>query len=134
MARLHLIIGLVTLAAFIGTGVYLHFELPAIIERDATLRFTHRANHIYLLLAGLVNIMAGVSRTPHPRRWRCTMQTIGSCGLLISPLVLLVAFVLEADSVNAFRPVTAIGVMIAFAGVILHLFGIQRSTNLTSTT
>lgn len=126
MNRLHITIGLLTVAVFIGTGVYMHFELPALIEHDHALRFTHRANHIYLLLAGLINLALGIYLSPHPRAWRRVMQRIGSWALLIAPVVLLAAFVIESRSLNEFRPVTALGVMIALAGTLAHVFGLQR--------
>ena len=126
MKRLHLILGLCTIAAFIGTGVYLKLALPELIERDHALRFTHRANHVYLLLAGLVNVVAGIYLAPHPKRWRRAMQSIGSGALLAAPAVLFIAFLLEAPSVSAVRPFTSVGLLIAFAGTLAHLFGIRR--------
>lgn len=124
--RLHIVVGLLTFAAFLATGVYMHFALPGLIEQDHALRFTHRANHIYLLLAGLINLVMGVYVSPRPQRWRRTMQRVGSIALLLAPAVLLIAFLAEAHSTSEFRPVTAIGVMTTLAGSLLHLFGLQR--------
>lgn len=126
MSRFHIIIGLCTVAAFIGTGVYLELALQPIIERDPALRFTHRANHIYLLMSGLLNIAVGTYWRPHPKAWRRKMQTMASIALGVAPAVLLAAFIFEAQHDSPIRPITAAGALLCFLGVMLNLFGRQK--------
>ena len=48
--RLDLVVGLLTVAVFLGTGLYMKTQFPALYGDNQTVRFLYRANHIYILL------------------------------------------------------------------------------------
>jgi hypothetical protein len=58
MRKLHLIVGLAGVAVFLATGLYMHARFPALYGGNEALRFMYRANHVYLLLASLINVLA----------------------------------------------------------------------------
>ena len=53
MRIMHLLIGLVGFAAFLGTGLYMARHFPGAYASDEAIRYMYRANHVYLLLASL---------------------------------------------------------------------------------
>ena len=61
MARIHRLAGLGFVLMFVATGVWLRFRGHAVIEQDEAIRFSLRANHLYILFAGLVNVAVGMN-------------------------------------------------------------------------
>ena len=121
MARLHRLAGLGFVLLFIATGVWLRFRGQAVIDQDDAIRFSLRANHVYILFAGLVNIAVGLN-PPHPAvPWRRRLQLVGSAVLLMAPLLLLVAFIVEGPQARAHRPLTSIGVILMFLAVMCQI-------------
>ena len=87
-----------------------------------------RSRHIYILAAGLVNLMLGLYLTRHASGWRRTTQDIGSILLVASIVMLLVAFASEPRS--GFHPemwCSAIGLYALFAGCMAHAVSFVRS-------
>jgi DMSO reductase anchor subunit len=129
MARLHLVVGIGGVAAFLLTGLYMRLEFPGAYDGDATMRMLFRSAHIYLLLASLMNVLVGVHasdvRTKAPRRagvapparWR----RAGSVLLLLAPLFFLLAFAIEPEVGRVERPYALAGAVAALAGTSIHL-------------
>jgi hypothetical protein len=124
--NLHLVVGLVGVVVFLGTGAYMRATFPDLYAANEALRYTARANHVYVLLASLVNIVLGLYLPPLRAGWRAAAATVGSILALASPAVLCFAFVFEAPMAAPERVLTLVGVVTAAAGVALHLLGGAR--------
>lgn len=122
----HYIIGALTLILFIVSGQYLGlryagFSNPELYGHNEAVRYLFRANHIYLLLPALINLLLGSYLTLAPGRGRRIVQYIGSALLLVSTVLLLVAFVIEPPNPSPERPWSYFGLIAVFGGTLLHL-------------
>ena len=123
---LHLVVGFVGLVAFLSTGAYMFGEFPELYAGNEALRYIYRANHIYLLLASLVNLALGAQPwTPLAGRW-AAVRAGGSLLVAAAPSVLLLAFILEAPQVSPERLVTALGIYALLLGVVAQLVSAAR--------
>lgn len=123
MRRLHLLAGIVTVLAFLITGQVMRHHDPPMSTLTAEARLLLRSRHIYILSGGLVNVLLGIYFQPR-KRWRAVVQSIGSGLLLISPVLLTLAFVLEPAA--GFRQEmwwSSFGLYALFGGAMLHLAG-----------
>ena len=118
---MHRVVGAATIAAFIVTGVYLKLRGSHLFEADEMVRFIFRANHVYILFAGLLNVAVGAYMQLHERRWRRNLQVAGSVCLLIAPMILVLAFMYEPGQASPQRPLTSAGVMLLFLGILCHV-------------
>ncbi|HWS98672.1 MAG TPA: hypothetical protein VN256_00275 [Pyrinomonadaceae bacterium] len=132
MKRLHLTFGVLVVLVFLLTGQYMDFQDPKVRElTDEGTRMMFRSRHIYVLLAGLVNLGVGVYFTSHGARWRKTMQIAGSILILLAPLLMTAAFFYEPTLKGLQRTFTQPAIVALFAGVFLHLFsGIRQAGEL----
>ena len=126
MKRFHFIIGLVTFAAFLATGVVMRFHEPPTTQLSDAMRLFMRSRHIFILAAGLLNLVAGCYLSPNPPGWRRVVQTIGSLLFLSAPAPLVVAFFLEPSRGDLDAPLGHIGVFALFAGTLLHVVSCWR--------
>ncbi len=81
-----------------------------------------RSRHIYILLAGLLNLGIGVYFVYWRERWRKRLQMTGSALLIIAPLVMIVAFFYEPTLKGLQRPLTLPAIVALLVGVFFHLF------------
>jgi hypothetical protein len=123
MRTVHRGIGVATIAAFIVTGIYLKLRGPDLFETNEMVRFVYRANHVYILFAGLLNVAVGAYLCLHAKRWRRNLQLAGSIMLLIVPVILVLAFMHEPGHTSPQRPLTSAGVMLLFLGILCHVPG-----------
>jgi len=119
----HLLVGVATVLVFLGTGLYMRSGFPELYEGNETIRYLFRANHVYLLFSGLVNILLGVYRQASETRWKSLLQSAGSWILVFSPALFLAAFVFEPPQASPMRPVTLLAVFLTFFGVVAHMIG-----------
>ena len=117
----HRIVGVATIAAFIVTGIYLKLRGPDLFEPNEMVRFIYRANHVYILFAGLLNVAVGAYLCLHAKRWKRNLQLAGSIMLLIAPLILVLAFIHESGHASPQRPLTSAGVMLLVLGILCHV-------------
>jgi hypothetical protein len=117
MARVHLVVGIGGVVAFLATGLYMRLEFPAAYAGDATMRMLFRSAHIYLLLASLMNVLAGV----HASRVRSKWRRAGSILLLLAPVFFLMAFAIEPAVGRVERPYALAGAVAALVGTSIHL-------------
>jgi len=118
---IHTIVGIATTIVFISTGLLMRFHYTRIYESNHLVRMMFRSIHIYILLAGLLNISLGIymSLLDSPRR-RAT-QLFGSICILSAPLLLIVAFFYEPVRESLERYVTLIGIVLLSVGTMSHL-------------
>jgi len=117
MARVHLVMGLAGVVAFLATGLYMRLQFPGAYAGDATMRMLFRSAHIYLLLASLMNVLLGVYAVGA----RSRSQRTGSVLLLLAPLLFLLAFAVEPSPGRVERPYALAGAVAALAGTMVHL-------------
>ena len=130
MKRLHRIFGLLVILAFLLTGQFMDFRHVGEMEDGARMMF--RSRHIYILLAGLVNLGIGVYFTYWSERWRRILQTIGSVLIIIAPLMMIGAFFYEPTLKGLQRMLTLPAIVALFTGVFCHLFsGMRQGKNST---
>ena len=120
LKRLHRWMGIVAVVVFLGTGLYMRWLFPDLYAGNETVRHLFRANHIYLLMAGLLNVGLGLYFTAQAAGWRQTLQRVGSVLLLAAPVMLLAAFLLEPQHAEPERPITAAGLFAALIGMGCH--------------
>ncbi len=125
LRRVHLIAGLVALVIFPLTGAYMRFYLADEFAASDRLRFSLRANHIYILLSSLIHISLGsYLRVSAKKRW-ANLQTVASILLYISTTLLIAAFLFEIK-MGLDRPVTLLAMVLALGGTLLHAFVASR--------
>ena len=120
LRRLHLGLGLLTLAVFLLSGAYMRLVAhPGQLPDGPHLMFVSR--HIYILANALVHLALGtyasLDASPGGRRW----QWIGSALLAASSLLLVTAFVVEPMAGRGRTLVSTLGIDALFAGVLVHL-------------
>jgi undecaprenyl pyrophosphate phosphatase UppP len=136
MKRLHLTLGVLVVLVFLLTGQYMDFQDPKVREMtDEGARMMFRSRHIYILLAGLINLGVGVYFTYHRARWRKTMQVVGSVLIILAPLLMTASLFYEPPLKGLQRTFTLPAIVVLFAGVFLHLFsGIRQARELRGQT
>lgn len=117
--RAHRMAGWLVVAVFIGTGMYLRWWLPPEYVDQHAVRFLLRSNHVYILMAGLLNLFAACA-LDSTATWKKGLQITGSLMLLGSPLLLIPAFIREAPEPDLHRPLTTMGVLWCAIGTILR--------------
>ena len=122
MRKVHLLVGALGIIAFLGTGIYMRATFPAIYGANEALRYMFRANHVYILLASLVNLAIGIY-SPSVLRggWARTFGMMGNVLVALAPLVLVYAFFAEAPKASPDRLFTALGVLMILVGVLAQL-------------
>lgn len=127
MKRFHLIFGLAIVIVFLLTGQYMEYvhnrQLP-----DGT-RMLYRSRHIYLLLAGLLNLGIGTYFRPQTRGWRRTLQVIGSVLIALAPALLLAGFFSEPQKGPEHTMIAPLGIFALALGTLFHLLGGARDRN-----
>src|SRR5437868_3993345 len=95
MRRLHLVVGLVGLAAFLASGQYMDRVYDHLRGLDDTRRMLFRSTHIYLLFAALLNLALGLYLVAEAPAWRRWLQRLGSALVAAAPVLLAAGFLIE---------------------------------------
>ncbi|GJQ21599.1 MAG: hypothetical protein HBSIN02_19540 [Bacteroidia bacterium] len=120
MKRAHISTGILTLLAFLGTGMYMRVNFPELYGDREAIRFLFRANHVYILFSALLNIMAGmIQHSPQQSGVLQKGDVPGSIAVLLSAPVFIAAFFLEPPEASPMRPVTTAAAFLALVGVVL---------------
>jgi hypothetical protein len=127
----HLIFGWLGVVVFLGTGLVMRTRFPDVYADEEALRYIYRANHVYVLLASLVNIVLGMYFRIADRPWKIWSARVGSAFVLVSPIILVIAFFVEAPNVTPERVLTLLGVVALGAGVLGHALGYRGSDRAT---
>ncbi|HKW63027.1 MAG TPA: hypothetical protein VJN89_10820 [Candidatus Acidoferrum sp.] len=122
LRRVHLIIGVAAVVAFVLSGQLLGHHHPRMDQLQPELRMMFVSRHIYLLAGALVNTVLGLYLQLQPSTWRRVLQVIGSILILASVLLLAMAFLAEPPLGMAGRGWRSlIGMVALFVGVMTHL-------------
>src|SRR2546425_11881752 len=92
MRLLHLTFGLFIVVVFLLTGLYMHFHLHHMAGVPDALRLLYRTRHIFILLAGLLNLVLAAYLVDRSGRSRRVFQWLRSVLIIISPLLFCCAF------------------------------------------
>jgi hypothetical protein len=131
--RLHQITGLLVVIIFLLTGQYMDLYYRHMEGVDDGMRMMFRSRHIYLLLAGLLNIGIGSYFSYRAEQWRKALQLAGSVLVLVAPFVLLLAFFREPTLANLQRPFTLPAIVALLTGTLLHLLsGLRQKSELAA--
>ena len=124
LRQIHLYTGWLLVLSFVLTGQYMNLVRHPQMEADAVLRFSLRANHVYLLLFGLLHLCLGAYWQPSAQPRRQTLQRAGSGLLLLAATVAVAAFFFE-PKVGPNRPALTAAMVVAVVGTGLHLLGVR---------
>lgn len=116
MRTVHLIWGTLGLVLFLLTGQYMA-RIAGVPDLPDTERMLYRAGHLYLMLGFVVNIALGCAMARDAALTR--LQLLCSGLVLLSSLLLLLGFAVEAGASNLNRPLTSIGLFTMFAAAAL---------------
>jgi peptidoglycan/LPS O-acetylase OafA/YrhL len=131
MKTLHRIFGVLVILAFLLTGQFMEYH--SVREMDDRARMMFRSRHIFILLAGLINLGVGVYFVYWRERWRKILQLTGSMLLIIAPLMLTIAFFYEPTLKGLQRPLTLPALVALMVGVFFHLFsGVRQGKDSTT--
>ena len=120
MKRLHLWFGGLILFVFLLSGQYMDYLDVRSGAHGETARVMFRSRHIYLLLAGLLNLGLGAYFVKRERGWRRSVQVLGSVLVLAAPALMFAAFFSEPGVPGLKRHYTLPAVVILSAGTLLH--------------
>ena len=95
MKRFHQLFGISVVIVFLLTGQYMDNYLGHLEGMPDGPRMLYRSRHIYILLAGLLNIGIGAYFTYRVERWRRVLQLLGSGLIGISTILFIAAFFYE---------------------------------------
>ena len=126
MKLLHLVAGAVVLVAFVLTGQYMDYLDVRSGALGEVARMMFRSRHIYLLLAGLVNLGVGAYFVRRDGGWRRTLQLAGSGLILVAPLLMLAAFFSEPTLPGLQRHYTLPAIIMLSVGTLFHAFSSTR--------
>ena len=126
MKLLHQIVGVLVVLIFLLTGQYMDFHDPHMSELSDGVRMMFRSRHIYILLAGLINVGLGTYFSYRRSLWRRVLQFTGSLLVMLAPLMLIGAFFYEPRLDKLQGPLTLPAIISLFAGVLLHMISGTR--------
>ena len=121
MKKAHLIFGVLIVVGFLLTGQYMdkfHNHLVGIADGP---RLLYRTRHIFILLAGLLNLGIGAYFTDRLQPWRRTMQLLGSLLIFVASLLFLIAFFYEPGLRDLHTPFSHWGTYTIATGAVLHV-------------
>ena len=121
MKKVHLIFGVFVVIAFLLTGQYMDKYYNHMVGVADAPRLLYRTRHIFILMAGLVNLMIGTYFTLRIEVWRRAIQLLGSLLIFTASFLFVVAFFYEPNLSNLRTPLSHWGMYAITAGVVLHL-------------
>jgi len=114
------VIGAITLAAFLLSGIHMRTHNPPLPQLEGDLHWLFVSRHIYILSAALLNLVLGAyigPVTPRAARW----QRIGSLLILVGAVLLMTAFIIEPMAGRSRTPVSSFGLFALFGGTLCHV-------------
>jgi hypothetical protein len=132
MKKVHLIFGIFIVFGFLMTGQYMDKYYNHLDGLPDGQRLLFRTRHIFILLAGLLNLGLGAYFTYRIQTWRRTMQVIGSVLIFTASLLFLIAFFYEPNLDDLHTPLSHWGTYTISAGAVLHVISGVNQKSLTN--
>jgi hypothetical protein len=130
MKRFHLIFGVLLFIAFVLTGQYMDRYLAHLRETPDLPRMLYRSRHIYILLAGMINLGIGAYFRMGQERWQKVLQLVGSLLITVASVLFVVAFAMEPPRESFYVPYSRRAIYWIFTGTALHaISGVRRRAN-----
>lgn len=123
LKRLHILVGISALVLFPLTGAYMRRYLADDFAASERMRFSMRANHIYILFLALPHLLLAAYLRFSDQRWRQRAPILGSLLLLSATILVVGAFALESKQ-GLERPITLLAAVFAIAGTLIHIFAV----------
>ena len=128
MKKIHLIFGVFVVLAFLLTGQYMDKYYNHMVGVPDGPRLLFRTRHIFILLAGLLNLTIGAYFTYRIETWQRAVQVLGSILIFVASFLFLIAFFYEPNLGNLRTPLSHWGTYSIAAGAVLHvLSGVRQS-------
>ena len=121
MKRFHLIFGFAVVIIFLLTGQYMDKYLGHLEGMADGPRMLYRTRHIFILLAGLLNLGIGAYFTWRASQVGRATQITGSALIVIATFLFLVGFIYEPKLAGLETPYSHWGMYLILAGTLLHL-------------
>jgi O-antigen ligase len=126
MRRFHQIFGLLLIIVFLLTGQYMDRYHNHMIGVEDGVRMLYRTRHIFILLAGLLNLGIGAYFNYRPEFWRRMLQVSGSGLIILASFLFIIAFFYEPTLTGLYTPLSHWGTYTIFAGTLCHLLSGAR--------
>ena len=107
--------------AFLLTGQYMDKYFNHLVGMPDGPRLLYRTRHIFILLAGLLNLGIGAYITYPSEKWQRVLQLIGSLLIVAASFLFLIAFFYEPNLANLRTPLSHWGTYLIATGVLLHV-------------
>ena len=107
--------------AFLLTGQYMDKYYNHLVGMPDGPRLLYRTRHIFILLAGLLNLGIGAYFTSRIQTWRRTMQLLGSLLIFVASFLFLIAFFYEPGLSDLHTPLSHWGTYTIATGALLHV-------------
>jgi hypothetical protein len=121
MKKAHLIFGALIVVAFLLTGQYMDKYYNHLDGMPDGPRLLYRTRHIFILLAGLLNLGIGAYFTYRIQPWRRTLQLLGSLLIFVASFLFLIAFFYEPNLGDLKTPLSHWGTYTIAAGAVFHV-------------
>src|SRR5436190_8084375 len=121
MKKVHLIFGVCVIVIFLLTGQYMDKYYHHMIGMPDAPRLLYRTRHIFILLAGLLNLVMGAYFTYRIQTWRRAIQLLGSLLIFVAPFLFLIAFFYEPQLGTLRTPLSHWGTYTITGGALLHV-------------
>lgn len=130
MKKFHLLFGVVTVIVFLLTGQYMDRYHNHLHGMPDGMRLLYRTRHIYILLAGLLNLGIGTYFRYRVSRAHRVIQLLGSTLIVVATILFAVGFFYEPHLANLQTPLSHWGMYAIAAGTLLHaLAGLGSRAN-----
>ncbi|GAC1395949.1 MAG: hypothetical protein NVSMB56_10350 [Pyrinomonadaceae bacterium] len=121
MRLLHLIFGILIVLVFLLTGLEMHFHHNHLRGMPDGLRMLYRTRHIFILLAGLLNLGIAAYFAYRPQFWRRNLQLLGSSLVILAAVLYVAAFFYEPTLRDLYTPLSHWATYFILAGTLCHL-------------
>lgn len=121
MKRFHLIFGITVVIVFLLTGQYMDRYLNHLDGMADGPRMLYRTRHIFILLAGLLNLGIGAYFSLRTTRAGRVIQVIGSAMIVTATVLFFAGFIYEPKLSALETPLSHRGMYLIAAGTLLHL-------------
>ena len=133
MRRMHLAFGILVVIAFLLTGQYMDKYHNHMVGVPDGVRLLYRTRHIFILMAGLLNLGLAAYFTRRLQLWRRALQWLGSGLIFTASILFIVAFFYEPGLSNLYTPLSHWGTYTILAGTVLHLLsGVEQKRDSTT--
>lgn len=122
MKLAHIIFGFLVVIVFLLTGQYMDVYHNHLDGMPDGMRMLYRTRHIFILLAGLLNLAIGAYFSYRRELWRRVLQLFGSGLIALAPVLFIIAFFHEPTLRDLHTPLSHWGTYTILAGTLLHLF------------